>query len=143
MVATGCTDSDPNGSNMVPDTGFPKRRIGSPWGNWGRMENGPGSVAPHAGTYRAPSLPESESEGALILPDWEHLTDSERRDQWMGLLDDARRHFELARHKRVQLMVAAKEAGVRCMDIAVALGITENAVYAQVKKVQLSHSAGE
>jgi hypothetical protein len=106
------------------------------------MENGPDAApTPYAGTYHAPSLPESESEGALILPDWEHLTDSERRDQWMGLLDDARRQFERTRYKRVQLMVAAKEAGVRCMDIAVALGITENAVYAQVKKVQSTNSA--
>ncbi|WP_280393115.1 hypothetical protein [Nocardia wallacei] len=107
------------------------------------MRNGPGGATnTKAEPYRAPSLHENESEGVLSIPDWDDLTDSERRDIWMGLLDDARRQFEFARHNRVQTMVAAKEAGIRCMDIAVALGITENAVYAQVKKVRSSYTAG-
>ncbi|WP_158453229.1 hypothetical protein, partial [Nocardia otitidiscaviarum] len=70
----------------------------------------------------------------LILPSLAGLTDSQRRDHLIGLLDDVRKAYDFARTRRVELMVTARENGMSCHDIGVVLGITENAVRGHLKR---------
>lgn len=132
---------DPNGANpCIPngkaDTDI--RHIGMALlcGNSARIENGPGGATnTNAGACHATS-PQIESEAAITLPSLAGLTDSERRDSFIGLLDDVRKAYDSTRIRRVELMVAARENGLSCHDIGVVLGITENAVRAQIKRAK-------
>jgi hypothetical protein len=105
--------------------------------NSGRMENGPdGATNTNAGAYHAPFQPEIEGEVAAILPILDGLTDAERHDYLIGLLDDHRRQYEATRLNRVPLMRLAREHGLSCHDIGVVLGITENAVRTAIKRTE-------
>ncbi|WP_280475465.1 hypothetical protein [Nocardia asiatica] len=105
--------------------------------NSGRMENGPdGATNTNAGAYHAPFQPEIEGEVAAILPILDGLTDAERHDYLIGLLDDHRRQYEATRLNRVPLMRLARENGLSCHDIGVVLGITENAVRTAINRAQ-------
>jgi hypothetical protein len=106
-------------------------------GNCGRMENGPdGATNANAGAYHAPSQPEIEGEVTHILPILDGLTDAERRDVLIGMLDDVRRAYESARIGRLELMAFARDNGLSCHEIGVVLGVTENAIRAQIRRTK-------
>ena len=137
VVAGNCSDRVPNGPKMFRDMAIRNIGIALLLGNSARMENGPvGAANADDGAYHAPSLHEHESEGSIILPSLAGLTDTERRDRLIGLLDDVRKAYESARTTRVQLMVEARHNGLSCHDIGIVLGITENAVRAQIKRAK-------
>ncbi|WP_280371082.1 hypothetical protein [Nocardia wallacei] len=64
--------------------------------------------------------------------------DAGRRDYWIGLLCKAGRWLEDPRDNRVQIMVAATRDGVRCVDIAAALGMHDATVRWHLKKAGMS-----
>lgn len=137
MVAENCSDVCPNGSKTFRDTDIHHIGIGVLTGNRGRIKNDPGGVgAPNAGVYHAPFQPETEGEVCSILPILDGLSDAERRDRLIGMLDDVRRAYDSARIGRLELMVIARDNGLSCHDIGVVLGVTENAVRAQIRRIK-------
>lgn len=137
MVAEGRAGVCPNGSKTVRDTDIRNIGIGVLTGNRGRIKNDPGGATnADAGVYHAPSQPEIEGEVTPILPILDGLTDAERRDLLIGKLDDVRRAYESARIGRLELMVTARANGLSCHDIGVVLGVTENAIRAQIRRTR-------
>lgn len=136
------TSGFPYGQECLPkalrDTDIQHIGIEVLTGNSGRMENDPGGVgAPkNAGVYHAPFQPETEGEVLRILPIFDGLSDAERRDRLIGMLDDVRRAYDSARIGRLELMVIARDNGLSCHEIGVVLGVTENAVRAQIRRTR-------
>lgn len=56
------------------------------------------------------------------------------KDQIIGRLDEANRHYIESRYARVQWMVFAKDRGLSFHEIGVAVGITEQAARKAVNK---------
>lgn len=137
MVAEGRSAVCPNGPKTLRDTDLQHIGIGVLTGNRGRIWNDPdGATNTNAGVYHAPFQPETEGEVLRILPILDGLSDAERRDQLIGMLDDVRRAYEAARIGRLELMVLARDGGLSCHDIGVVLGVTENAIRAQINRIK-------
>lgn len=136
--ASECHSSAIGDPNALWDTDI--RNIGLQLlvGNSGRMENGPdGAANTNVGAYHAPSSHQIEGEVLAILPSTlAGLTDTERRTRIIYLLDDARQRYIAARAARLRLMVLARDNGVSCRDIGIVLGISEQAVRAQIKRIR-------
>lgn len=138
MIATGWTDGDPNGSDLVSDTEIRNIGLQLLLRNWGRMENGPDRCGntDDAGADHAPSAHTTEGEVSTILPSLAGLTEYERRKVLIHLLDDARQRYIAARADRLELMTAAREYGMSCRDIGTVLGISEQSTRAQIKRAK-------
>lgn len=138
-VASGCSAGPARLPNGKCDKDIRDIGVALLLGNSRTIEDGPD----RCGNTKMPgpdhALPlKEECEAAIILPSLAGLTVSERRDCLIGLLDDIRKAYDSTRIMRIELMIAARENDLSCHDIGVVLGITENAVRAQIKRAQAS-----
>lgn len=138
MIATGWTDSDPNGPDAVSNTEIRNIGLQLLLRNCARIENGPAVLeTPNAGADHAPPLHRTGKRGTAILPSTlAGLTDSERRVHLIHLLDEVRQRYDSARDDRRRLMVFARDNGVSCRDIGIVLGISEQSTRAQIKRAK-------
>jgi hypothetical protein len=141
----GVTDRDCSGVLGVPNgqrgTEIRDALVQVLTGSRGKIEDDPGRDgvgAPVPGSDLRPTL-ESGNEASLTIPDLPSSVDPENAQRYIiGMLDDLRKQGELYRINKPRYMLLARRYGLKNAEIAIVLGMSEEAVRQAIKRAKES-----
>jgi len=141
MVAGKSSDRCPNGRKTFSDTEFRDALVQVLTDNHARIENDPsrdGVGAPGPGSDLS-STHKFRSEASLTIPDLPRSVDPDDAQRYIiGMLDGLRKQGELYRINKPRYMMLARKYGLKNAEIAIVLGMSEEAVRQALKRAKNS-----